>query len=239
VTWPAHHDGSLVRRVTDAVWSPGLERNIGYVWVPIDLASPGTRLMVESEHGDMAGTTAEIPFVDPRKGGRPGRSSARRGSPRPSGGRRPDGDGRQPARTASNAYEARSPTAWAIPGPATRPTTAPMPQVRFTIPIAIVRAARGRRRRRSRIADRVEDRLHRPGGDHHGDDERRAQREREQPAQHRQHRAGGRGKRDPAGQVAEPAGGEDRDRAEHRTHRVRRPDSRSLDADGRGGATST
>jgi aminomethyltransferase len=67
VTWPAHHDGRQVGRVTDAVWSPGLERNIGYVWVPIDLATPGTRLEVESEHGDMAGVTAEIPFVDPRK----------------------------------------------------------------------------------------------------------------------------------------------------------------------------
>jgi aminomethyltransferase len=67
VTWPAHHDGSQVGRVTDAVWSPGLERNIGYVWVPIELAAPGTRLDIESEHGDMTGVTAAIPFVDPRK----------------------------------------------------------------------------------------------------------------------------------------------------------------------------
>ena len=67
VTWPAHHGGRQVGRVTDAVWSPGLERNIGYVWVPIELAAPGTRLDVESEHGDVTGVTAEIPFVDPRK----------------------------------------------------------------------------------------------------------------------------------------------------------------------------
>ena len=67
VTWPAHHGGRQVGRVTDAVWSPGLERNIGYVWVPTELAAPGTRLDVESEHGDMTGVTAEIPFVDPRK----------------------------------------------------------------------------------------------------------------------------------------------------------------------------
>jgi aminomethyltransferase len=53
--------------VTDAVWSPGLEKNIGYVWVPIDLAQPGTRIEVESEHGPMTGRTAVIPFVDPRK----------------------------------------------------------------------------------------------------------------------------------------------------------------------------
>jgi glycine cleavage system aminomethyltransferase T len=65
--WPALHEGRRVGRVTDAVWSPGLEKNIGYVWVPIELAEPGTVLDVESEHGPLRGTTASIPFVDPRK----------------------------------------------------------------------------------------------------------------------------------------------------------------------------
>jgi glycine cleavage system aminomethyltransferase T len=66
-SWPAHHAGSPVGKVTDAVWSPGLEKNIGYVWVPIHLASPGNRIDVESEWGPMSGQTAAIPFVDPRK----------------------------------------------------------------------------------------------------------------------------------------------------------------------------
>jgi glycine cleavage system aminomethyltransferase T len=65
--WPAAHDGREVGRVTDAVWSPALERNIGYVWVPIGLAAAGTRLDVESEHGPLRGTTARLPFVDPAK----------------------------------------------------------------------------------------------------------------------------------------------------------------------------
>jgi glycine cleavage system aminomethyltransferase T len=65
--WPAHHGGRQVGKVTDAVWSPGLERNIGYVWVPIELSAPGTKIDVESEWGTMTGTTAAIPFVDPRK----------------------------------------------------------------------------------------------------------------------------------------------------------------------------
>src|SRR6185436_14310040 len=65
--WDASHDGQPVGPVTDAVWSPGLEKNIGYVWVPIDLVQPGTRIEVESEHGPMTGRTAVIPFVDPRK----------------------------------------------------------------------------------------------------------------------------------------------------------------------------
>jgi aminomethyltransferase len=65
--WPAFHDGKQVGRVTDAVWSPRLEKNIGYVWVPIDLAEPGNKLDVESQHGPLVGTTAAIPFVDPKK----------------------------------------------------------------------------------------------------------------------------------------------------------------------------
>ena len=65
--WPVHHDGVEVGRVTDAVWSPRLERNIGYVWVPIELSGPGTELDIESERGHLTGRTAAIPFVDPRK----------------------------------------------------------------------------------------------------------------------------------------------------------------------------
>ncbi len=66
--WPVHLDGARVGHMTDAVWSPGLEKNIGYVWVPIELAGPGNRLDVEAEDGVwLSGTTAPIPFVDPRK----------------------------------------------------------------------------------------------------------------------------------------------------------------------------
>ena len=66
--WPAHHDGKRIGHVTDAIWSPGLERNIGYVWVPIALAEPGTELDIETEDGEhLVGRTAALPFVDPRK----------------------------------------------------------------------------------------------------------------------------------------------------------------------------
>jgi glycine cleavage system aminomethyltransferase T len=66
--WPVHSEGSVVGHMTDAVWSPGLERNIGYVWVPIELASPGSRLDVEAEDGAwLVGHTASVPFVDPKK----------------------------------------------------------------------------------------------------------------------------------------------------------------------------
>jgi aminomethyltransferase len=65
--WPVVRDGEQVGKVTDAVWSPRLERNIGYAWVPIELAAPGTHIRVDSEHGPLTVTTAAIPFVDPRK----------------------------------------------------------------------------------------------------------------------------------------------------------------------------
>jgi aminomethyltransferase len=57
-----------VGRVTDAVWSPGLERNIGYVWVPIELSSPGTSLDIVTEDGnEFTAVVASLPFVDPKK----------------------------------------------------------------------------------------------------------------------------------------------------------------------------
>jgi aminomethyltransferase len=66
--WPVSEGGRRVGHMTDAVWSPGLEKNIGYVWVPIELAEPGTKLDVETEDGEhLVGRTAAIPFVDPRK----------------------------------------------------------------------------------------------------------------------------------------------------------------------------
>lgn len=65
--WPAHHGGREIGRVTEAVWSPRLEKNIGYVWVPAELSRPGNRLDIDSEHGPLVGLTAAIPFIDPRK----------------------------------------------------------------------------------------------------------------------------------------------------------------------------
>ena len=65
---PAFAGGERVGQVTDLVWSPRLERNIGYVWVPIDLAGPGNDLEIEWKNGTRtAARTASIPFIDPRK----------------------------------------------------------------------------------------------------------------------------------------------------------------------------
>ena len=65
--WPVALGGKTVGHVTDACWSPRLEKNIGYVWVPIGLAARGTRLDVETDNGTRTGTTASLPFIDPQK----------------------------------------------------------------------------------------------------------------------------------------------------------------------------
>ncbi|MGH8923104.1 MAG: glycine cleavage T C-terminal barrel domain-containing protein [Acidimicrobiia bacterium] len=66
--WPVYAGETEIGRVTDAVWSPGLERNIGYMWVPIEHSKPGTRLRVVTEDGaEMVATATSLPFVDPDK----------------------------------------------------------------------------------------------------------------------------------------------------------------------------
>jgi aminomethyltransferase len=60
--------GRRAGRVTDLVWSPRLERNIGYAWVPIELADPGNELQIEWQTGERTPAhTAAIPFLDPHK----------------------------------------------------------------------------------------------------------------------------------------------------------------------------
>ena len=64
---PAYQDGKEVGRVTSIVWSPRLEKNIGYVWVPIGLSAPGNVLDVTTPRGTVQGRTVALPFHDPRK----------------------------------------------------------------------------------------------------------------------------------------------------------------------------
>jgi aminomethyltransferase len=64
---PAYKDGEEIGRITVIVWSPRMQKNIGYVWVPIELASPGNRLEVRTLTGTAAGETVALPFFDPRK----------------------------------------------------------------------------------------------------------------------------------------------------------------------------
>jgi aminomethyltransferase len=65
---PALHDGEAVGTVTDLIWSPRLEKNIGYVWLPIELSGAGTPLeIVAPDGGKWAAQSAAIPFLDAKK----------------------------------------------------------------------------------------------------------------------------------------------------------------------------
>ena len=65
--WEVRSDGRPVGEVTSAVYAPRLERNIGYAWVPVALADPGTRLTVATPHGLAPATVVPMPFIDPGK----------------------------------------------------------------------------------------------------------------------------------------------------------------------------
>lgn len=65
--WPAESDGTKVGKVTSAIYSPRLESNIGYCWLPTPLAQPGTTVTVNSEWGQRTATVTALPFYDPKK----------------------------------------------------------------------------------------------------------------------------------------------------------------------------
>ena len=65
--WPVLSGGKEVGKVTDAVWSPRLERNIGYAWVPATHIALGTALTLDAHDGTREASVAALPFVDPTK----------------------------------------------------------------------------------------------------------------------------------------------------------------------------
>ncbi len=66
--WPVHEPGNgRIGRVTAGAWSPRLERNIGYAWVPATHMEVGTSLALAAHDGMREATVAALPFVDPTK----------------------------------------------------------------------------------------------------------------------------------------------------------------------------
>lgn len=65
--WPALAGGVEVGRVTAAVRSPRLEQTIGFAWLPIALAGPGTQIEVATPVGERAARTTTLPFLDAKK----------------------------------------------------------------------------------------------------------------------------------------------------------------------------
>jgi aminomethyltransferase len=65
--WPVVVDGETVGRVTSAIYSPRLNKSIGYANVPVKLAKLGTSLTVQHPAGPRHATVVKKPFVDPTK----------------------------------------------------------------------------------------------------------------------------------------------------------------------------
>ena len=67
VKWEATIDGAHVGKVTSAIHSPRLGKNIGYCWLPVANSNEGQTVTVETEWGTRTATVVPMPFVDPEK----------------------------------------------------------------------------------------------------------------------------------------------------------------------------
>jgi aminomethyltransferase len=65
--WTVSHDGAAMGKVTSAVYSPRLQKNIALAMVPVEFAELGTELTVTTQTGSTTARVAEKPFFDPRK----------------------------------------------------------------------------------------------------------------------------------------------------------------------------
>jgi len=65
--WEVRVDGKAVGKITSAIHSPRLKKNIGYALVPTELSELGTKLTVVTPWGARNAVVVPKPFVDPRK----------------------------------------------------------------------------------------------------------------------------------------------------------------------------
>ncbi len=67
VKWAVTDGAETIGTVTSAIFSPRLDRNIGFAWLPSDRSTLGATAGVRTEWGDRTATVVEMPFVDPNK----------------------------------------------------------------------------------------------------------------------------------------------------------------------------
>ena len=66
--WPVSANGKTVGRVTSAIWSPRLEKNIAYAMLPSEHAARGSTVQVTLPGGETRqATVVPKPFIDPKK----------------------------------------------------------------------------------------------------------------------------------------------------------------------------
>ena len=59
--------GEIVGKVTSAIHSPRLGKNIGFCWLPLEHSLLGQAVALQTEWGPRDGIVVEMPFVDPSK----------------------------------------------------------------------------------------------------------------------------------------------------------------------------
>jgi aminomethyltransferase len=67
VKWTVTEGGNAIGKVTSAIHSPSLGKNIGFAWLPTGRSTPGTSITIDSEWGTRTGTVVPMPFIDPNK----------------------------------------------------------------------------------------------------------------------------------------------------------------------------
>jgi aminomethyltransferase len=65
--WPVTSGGREVGHLTSAAYSPRLQINMGYAWVPVELSSHGTTVLAVSPDGPLEAEVTPLPFWDPAK----------------------------------------------------------------------------------------------------------------------------------------------------------------------------
>ena len=65
--WPIKKDGKQIGKVTSAVYSPRLKKNIALAMVEINFSKVGVNLEVNTHEGNYNSTIVEKPFYDPKK----------------------------------------------------------------------------------------------------------------------------------------------------------------------------
>ena len=65
--WPIEKDGKTIGKVTSAVYSPRLKKNIALAMIEINYSELGNQLDVHTHEGKYSATIVEKPFYDPKK----------------------------------------------------------------------------------------------------------------------------------------------------------------------------
>ena len=65
--WPIEKDGKIIGKVTSAVYSPRLKKNIALAMIGINYSELGNQLDVQTHEGKYSATIVEKPFYDPKK----------------------------------------------------------------------------------------------------------------------------------------------------------------------------